>query len=155
MPPAANVRYPPVMACSTCSAASSFRSISIAMVKGAAARLRRTGALSTAVDWVARAETCERCPLRVIRGNVSYCGTPFLQLVNRDPTLDGCGCPTRDKAKAPGEHCPISPRYEAAAKADGRCDCKWCAVEKPTEPSGSAAGLPTGSPVRFASLSVG
>ena len=83
--------------------------------------------MRTSADWAARATVCERCPLRVVRGDVSYCGTPFLRLVVRDPVLDGCGCPTRDKARSPAEHCPITARHAAAGRADGRCSCKWCA----------------------------
>jgi hypothetical protein len=131
------------MACSTCSRTSSFRSISTAMAKAAAARLRGMGALRTSVDWAGRAAVCERCPLRVVRGGVSYCGTPFLHQIDRDPTIDGCGCPTRDKARAPGEHCPINDRHLAASREGGRCSCKWCAL----------ADQAAGAPVRFASLS--
>ena len=113
------------MACSACTT-SAFRTISIAMAKGAAARLRRTGALPTSVDWAARATVCERCPLLVVRHGVSYCGTPFLRQVNRDPVTDGCGCPTRDKARSPAEHCPITDRHAAAERGGGWCSCKWC-----------------------------
>ena len=149
LPVRPDVRYPLLMACSTCSRASPFRAISAAMAKAAAARLRRTGALATRVDWAARAEVCERCPLRVVRGNVSYCGTPFLRQIDRDPTVDGCGCPTWDKARAPGEHCPITSRHLAASNDGGRCSCKWCDLT--ADPGGSAAG----ASVRFASLSIG
>jgi hypothetical protein len=130
------------MACYTCGRASSFRSISAAMAKAAGARLRSLGTLPTSVDWAARAAVCERCPLSVVRGGVTYCGTPFLRQVNRDPTVDGCGCPTRDKARSPGEHCPITTRHAAATTQDGRCSCKWCAIA-------------TAAPVRFPSLSAG
>ena len=118
------------MACYTCSTATGFRSISAAMAKAAAARLRATGALRTSVDWAARAAACERCPLLVVRGGVGYCGTPFLRQVHRDPTVDGCGCPTRDKARSPAEHCPITPRHGPSSNAGGACSCKWCALEK-------------------------
>ena len=116
------------MSCTTCDRASSFRAISVAVAKGAAARLRRTGALRTSVDWAARAAVCERCPLLVVRGGVSHCGTPFLRQVVRDPTVDGCGCPTRDKARSPTEHCPITDRHQPPSTVDGRCTCKWCAT---------------------------
>lgn len=129
------------MACTTCTRGSSFRSISAAMAKAAAARLRRAGVLRTQVDWAARAEVCERCPMRVIRGSVSYCGRPFLQQVERDPVIDGCGCPTREKAKAPGEHCPLAVSHGPAEQDGDHCNCKWCAIGK------------ADAPVRFASLS--
>ena len=118
------------MACNTCSNGSAFRSISVAMAKGAAARLRRTGVLATRPDWADRAAVCERCPLLVIRGGVSHCGTPFLQLLHRDPAVDGCGCPTRDKAKRPGEHCPVTPAHLPAGRASGQCSCKWCVATR-------------------------
>ena len=114
------------MSCNTCDRASGFRLITIAVFKGAAARLRRTGAVPTAVDWAARAALCERCPLLIVSRGVSHCGTPFLRQVHRDPTIDGCGCPTRDKARSPNEHCPITNRHVAAAVVDGACSCKWC-----------------------------
>ena len=114
------------MSCTTCGRTSAFRAISVAMAKGAAARLRRTGALPTSVDWAARAAVCERCPLVVISGGVSHCGTPFLRQVDRDPVVDGCGCPTRDKARSPAEHCPITDRHAAAARDADQCTCKWC-----------------------------
>jgi hypothetical protein len=119
------------------------------MAKAAAARLRRTGALPTADEWAARAQACERCHLRVVRNGTSYCGTPFLQQVNRDPALDGCGCPTRDKARAPGEHCPLSTQNLVASIDGGHCDCKWCSLGAAERPTGrTAAGT-----VRFQSLS--
>jgi hypothetical protein len=102
------------------------REISKAMVHAATARLRGIGALPTAVDWTRRAATCERCPLRIVHRGVSYCGTPFLQHVDRDPSIDGCGCPTRDKARSPGEHCPLDTRHRPAEKIGERCTCKWC-----------------------------
>jgi hypothetical protein len=114
------------MPCFTCHA-NTFRSISKAMAKGASARLRGMGLTPVAVDWTARAAICERCPMRVIRGGVSYCGEPFLQLIERDPAVDGCGCPTRDKAKSPEEHCPVDRQFGPAAIAGGRCNCRWCA----------------------------
>ncbi len=118
------------MACSACHRPSSFRAISVAVAKGAAARLRGTGALATAADWADRAAACERCPLLVVRSGVSYCGTPFLRLVNRDPAVDGCGCPTRDKARSPREHCPVTDRHLPAGTASGQCSCKWCGAAR-------------------------
>jgi hypothetical protein len=109
------------MACFSCTAGS-FRSISVAMAKAASARLRQIGAGRTATNWTARAAICERCPLRVVRKGVSYCGTPFLHQIDRDPAIDGCGCPTRDKAKSPDEHCPLT-----VGGPGGGCRCKWCA----------------------------
>ncbi|MGN6725440.1 MAG: hypothetical protein ACTHLZ_05955 [Tepidisphaeraceae bacterium] len=94
--------------------------------KAVASRVRALGLLAEAPDWSARAEICERCPLRVTQGCTSYCGRPFLQLPDRDPVRDGCGCPTRAKAKDPKEHCPITLRHVAATREGAACDCKWC-----------------------------
>ena len=77
---------------------------------------------------MARAEICERCPLRVVQCGKSYCGKPYLQQIDRDPAVDGCGCPCRAKAKDPAEHCPLSTRHHPATKTATGCDCKWCAV---------------------------
>jgi len=115
------------MPCYGCTT-SRFGDISRAMAKSASARLRRMGILPTTVDWSARAAICERCPLRVIHKGVSYCGKPFLQLIDRTPSLDGCGCPTRDKAQSPDEHCPLDTRHQPAMNATGECNCKWCNV---------------------------
>jgi hypothetical protein len=111
----------------TCSGCSRFRALSRAAAKSASARLRRLGLRSVATDWADRATICERCPLRVIHRGVSYCGKPFLKQVHRDEATDGCGCPTREKAKSPSEHCPIDPRHQPAQELNGRCNCKWCA----------------------------
>ena len=105
-----------------------FAALSRAAAKSAASRLRRLGVLPQRVDWAARASACERCPLRVVSAGVSYCGTPFLRKVDRDPALDGCGCPTVSKAKDPAEHCPVTARHQAASMVDDACDCKWCAL---------------------------
>jgi hypothetical protein len=91
------------------------------------------------VEWSARAAICERCPLRVIRRGVSYCGKPLLERVERE-VHEGCGCPTRDKAKDPKEHCPVDVRHRAAAPANRGargCNCKWCAAvsQEPRRPS--------------------
>jgi hypothetical protein len=105
----------------------SFAALSRAAAKSAGARLRKLGALHTSRNWAARATVCERCPLRVVRAGVSYCGKPFLDQVSRDPT-EGCGCPTREKAKDPVEHCPLDVRHRPAVKSAGGCSCKWCVL---------------------------
>jgi hypothetical protein len=91
---------------------------------GAAAR--RVGWGRVAADWQAKAEICERCPLRVVRCGISYCGKPFLQKIDREPAIDGCGCPCREKAKTPGEHCPLDRFHRAAVAGGDGCTCKWC-----------------------------
>jgi hypothetical protein len=112
-----------------------FARLSRAAAKAAAAKLRWWRVLSTSVDWSARAETCERCPMRVIHRRASYCGQPFLQQMERDDAVHGCGCPTVAKAKDPTEHCPIDARHQPARREhDGRCTCKWCAL--PTRATG-------------------
>jgi hypothetical protein len=102
--------------------------ITRAAAKSGTSRLRRLGLLPVRVDWVARATVCEHCPIRVVKCGVSYCGTPFLRMPLRDPAVDGCGCPTREKARDPGEHCPLDARHEQAQTADGACTCKWCTL---------------------------
>ncbi len=99
-----------------------------AIGKFASARLRQVGALRIHPQWQARAEVCERCALRVVKCGISYCGNPLLQQIDRDPATDGCGCPCRDKAKSPAEHCPIDFHYRAADRRPhgGECSCKWC-----------------------------
>jgi hypothetical protein len=114
------------MSCFGCAASNRFRDISRAMAKSAGARLRQIGALPSSGDWVRRAEICENCPMRVVRAGVSYCGTPFLQKIDREPSQDGCGCPTREKAKSPSEHCPITRRHLPSTQSDVGCNCKWC-----------------------------
>ena len=104
----------------------SFRALSRAAAKSAAAKLRGAGLLPLRVDWAGRAQICERCPLRVIRKGISYCGNPFLDQIDRDPTTEGCGCPTRDKAKSPSEHCPLTTHNRPAHTTAGQCNCKWC-----------------------------
>jgi hypothetical protein len=111
---------------------SSFAALSRAAARHAAARWRAMGMSAVSPDWVDRAATCERCAMRVVHRGTSYCGTPLLRRVVRDSARDGCGCPTRDKARAPDEHCPVNDRYERARPASGgRCDCKWCAATRP------------------------
>jgi len=97
-----------------------------ALGKFASARLRQVGALRIHPKWEARATVCEQCALRVVRCGVSYCGNPRFQQIDRDPAIDGCGCPCRDKAKSPHEHCPVDSRYQAAEKHAAGCSCKWC-----------------------------
>jgi hypothetical protein len=102
------------------------RQILEALARFATAQMRRLGIGAISPHWQARAAVCEQCPMRVLRCGVSYCGKPFLQMVNRDPALDGCGCPCHDKAKSPSEHCPIDPSHRAATTDGGHCTCKWC-----------------------------
>jgi hypothetical protein len=116
---------------------SGFARLSRAAAKAAGERLRRMGLLPVRHDWAARAETCERCPMRVIERGVSYCGRPFLEKPHRDESVDGCGCPTHAKARDPSEHCPVDPRFRPARQANGQCTCKWCAAA--TERSERAA----------------
>jgi hypothetical protein len=97
-----------------------------ALGKFATARLRQVGALRVHPRWEARAAVCERCPLRVVRCGTSYCGNPLLSQIDRDPAVDGCGCPCHDKAKDPAEHCPITARHHPSEHRDGSCTCKWC-----------------------------
>jgi hypothetical protein len=108
------------------SALATFTAIGKAAAKSAASRLRRLGLLPESHDWAARAATCESCPLRVIHGCTSYCGKPFLHLPNRDEAVDGCGCPTHAKARAPDEHCPIDWSNHPARRLPDGCTCKWC-----------------------------
>src|SRR5258708_38824896 len=105
-----------------------FKVLSRAAAKSAASKLRRAGLLPVRVDWSQRAETCERCPLRVVRKGVSFCGRPFFEQVDRDNATDGCGCPTHEKAKDPGEHCPLNTRHQPAVSGSN-CDCKWCGLQ--------------------------
>ncbi len=108
--------------------ASPFKLLSRAAAKATAARFRERGMLRVDARWAARATLCERCPMRVIRKNISYCGKPYLEQVERDAARDGCGCPTIAKAKTPNEHCPLNARFQAASAMTGRCDCRWCAL---------------------------
>lgn len=108
------------------SCCSGFAALSRAAAKHASSRLRLMGLLREQADWATRASICERCPLRVIHNKRSYCGRPFLQQVDRDPAVDGCGCPIRAKAADPAEHCPLTARHLPASITDGRCNCKWC-----------------------------
>jgi hypothetical protein len=104
-----------------------------ALGKFATARLRQVGAARIHPEWEDRAEVCERCSLRVVSCGVSFCGNPFLKQLDRDPAVDGCGCPCRDKAKSPGEHCPVDAHYQATEQAGGECNCKWCRANSKLE----------------------
>src|SRR5688572_7151153 len=106
--------------------ASTFASLSRAAAKSAASRLRRLGLLPESVDWARRATVCEGCHLRVVQRGVSYCGRPFLVSVTRDMAVEGCGCPTRAKAKSPDEHCPLDWGQRSARQLPDGCTCKWC-----------------------------
>ncbi len=103
-----------------------FARISRAAANAAKDRLRRMGLLGDHVDWKARALICERCPMRHVHRNITYCGRPFLSLPVRDEAVDGCGCPTLAKAKDGDEHCPIDLSMNPARPVDGACNCKWC-----------------------------
>lgn len=101
-----------------------FALLSRAAAKSAGARLRRAGILRTDPLSAGRLQQCEACSLRVVADGVAHCGKPLLKQIRR-PADQGCGCPVEDKARRPGEHCPITlsgrPRNER-----GICDCKWC-----------------------------
>lgn len=66
--------------------------------------------------------------MRVVQCGTSYCGKPFLRQIERDQATDGCGCPTRKKAKDPAEHCPITRLGVLATRRETGCNCKWCAT---------------------------
>ena len=107
-----------------------FRSLSRAAARYASSKLRSARVLPTAGDWEARAGVCARCPLYTVQNKVAYCGRPYLEgALDRGAEL-GCGCPIGAKARSPGEHCPVTVRYEAASQEGGRCDCKWCAARE-------------------------
>jgi hypothetical protein len=131
------------MACVSCNSAvlgsrpGVFAALSRAAAKSAGAKLRAMRLMLARPDWPARAEVCERCPMRVVACGVSYCGTPFLRKVDRDPVVDGCGCPTIVKAKDPGEHCPVNRSNQAAKRGGhGGCDCRWCAGDAASKLAG-------------------
>jgi hypothetical protein len=106
---------------------SRFATISRAAAKAAGARLRNLRMLRVAPDWARKASICETCPMRVIRRGVSYCGDPFLDKLDRDVTVEGCGCPCQAKARSPNEHCPLNPSHRPAERTAHACNCKWCA----------------------------
>lgn len=101
----------------------SFKTLSRAAAKSAAAKLRTAGALHVSVDWRRRLEICKSCPLHTERRGISYCGKPLLEQVRRDP-VEGCGCPVRAKSQNPAEHCPVNATHFTANRSV--CDCKWC-----------------------------
>lgn len=106
----------------------------VAILSKAAARfalsiVRRAGSTSIHSDWTTRAALCERCHLRVVVGCVSYCGQPMYKKPHRDESVEGCGCPTREKAKSPDEHCPLTTGHLPASQGVAACDCKWCAAK--------------------------
>ena len=109
-------------------------SLAKAVTKAVTASFRRWGAVSTAPNWPIRAAMCETCHLRVIRCGVSYCGRPYTEHPFRDESTEGCGCPCVDKAKDPGEHCPLDYHALPAHRDDGRCTCKWCASHSCSAP---------------------
>jgi hypothetical protein len=116
-----------VSAFATC-CANPFKTLSRAAAKAAASRWRQMGMAPVHPNWARRAAVCETCPLRVAHRAVSYCGRPFLDQIQRDPQIDGCGCPTIAKAKSPDEHCPLNSSHRPATlTVGGRCTCKWCA----------------------------
>lgn len=119
------------MACFSCIGV--LGAVSRAMAKSAASKFRSLGALPVYRDWASRATLCERCPLRIIHQGASYCGRPFLHHPRRDNSIDGCGCPTHAKAKAPNEHCPLDQLNRPARLDAARCTCKWCALNQKPE----------------------
>jgi hypothetical protein len=106
-----------------------FATLTRAAGKFARSVARRAGVGAVHPHWTLRAEICERCPVRMVVGRVSYCGKPLHHKPIRDQAEDGCGCPTRENAKDPEEHCPLTPRHLPASGGDP-CDCKWCTLCK-------------------------
>jgi hypothetical protein len=102
------------------------RKLTNAAYKASRARLRAIGMGRTHPQWAERATICETCPLRIIEKKVSYCGRPFLHDIDRDPTINGCGCPTIPKAQDLTEHCPLNRQHLPANTTSLTCDCKWC-----------------------------
>lgn len=66
--------------------------------------------------------------MRILEKGKTYCGRPLLRKIEREPAIDGCGCPVNDKAKSPGEHCPLATNHLPAQVIDGKCNCKWCSL---------------------------
>src|SRR6266704_6735557 len=104
---------------------STFATLSRAAARYASAIVRRAGIGAVHPDWHVRAAVCEQCPMRMIVGNVSYCGQPLHKKRHRE-VEEGCGCPTREKARSPEEHCPLTATHRRATTLAGSCDCKWC-----------------------------
>jgi hypothetical protein len=119
-----------------------FRTLAGALRRYAGARLRRAGMGNVYRHWERRAAICERCPMRVIRCGVSYCGNPLLEQIDRDPATEGCGCPCHDKAQSPTEHCPIDSRHQAAQRAQTGCTCKWCQAAEALPSRGQRSMVP-------------
>jgi len=113
------------MACPFCRSGV-FATLSRAAAKSAASQLRRIQFLPVEPSWSRRAAICERCPMRVVHRGISYCGRPFTHQIARESSVDGCGCPTKDKAKSADEHCPLALNHRPATKMGGHCNCKWC-----------------------------
>ncbi|HRK30834.1 MAG TPA: hypothetical protein PLD59_07115 [Tepidisphaeraceae bacterium] len=107
-----------------------FARISRAAASAAKDRLRRMGLLGDHAGWKDRALLCERCPMRFVHRNITYCGRPFLSLPVRNEAVDGCGCPTIAKARDHDEHCPITPQMRPSIRSPGTCDCKWCSIAR-------------------------
>jgi hypothetical protein len=100
--------------------------LSRAAYKRSMAVLRSLRAATEHPRWTERAELCARCPVAVTgKRGVVYCGKPFLQQLHRAPH-EGCGCPVADKARDPGEHCPVNLTLDGRIVAMGVCDCRWC-----------------------------
>jgi hypothetical protein len=116
------------VSCCTRSFRQTFATLSRAAAKAAGTQLRKLRGEAPARGWADRAAVCERCPMRVIERNISYCGRPLLQHINRDEATHGCGCPTIAKARTAGEHCPVDQRYRPAQRRGDRCTCKWCSI---------------------------
>lgn len=107
----------------------SLASLSRGFAKATAARLRNLGIARRAAPDVleTRLRTCAGCPLAVVHRGATYCGTPLLRKLVRQPEVDGCGCPLSKKAADPAEHCPIDARHAASRRTAAGCSCKWCA----------------------------
>ena len=111
-----------------------FKSLSRAAAKSAKAKLRATGLMRVHPDVETREAVCRRCPMRQVYGGVSYCGSPLLRKVQRDPVMEGCGCPIADKAADPSEHCPITITFDRPHRAGEACDCRWCVAAQRKAP---------------------
>ncbi|MCC6241027.1 MAG: hypothetical protein IT448_12085 [Phycisphaerales bacterium] len=133
------------MACFFCSPALTlspiFKTLSRAAAKSAKAQMRKTGLLRTTPDIDLRKSVCHQCPMRKVYAGVSYCGSPLLRKINRDPVQEGCGCPIDDKAADPREHCPITYQFNAATGASDGCNCRWCSAAASQNKSNPAVHL--------------
>jgi hypothetical protein len=125
--------------CSSTFGSPTFAVLSRAAAKSASARLRNLGVLRVDAGWQARVAACAGCPLRTVVRGVTYCGQPLLRRLDRSPA-DGCGCPVEDKARRPGEHCPLAADGTPRRTPGGTgCDCKWCQVGQAAVGSKSTA----------------